>query len=105
MKKGNFMHSSMHKIVALQNIRFFCSWIWLKSYSVSRCSCDDLDRFWLSDDVPQEIQPERCWPDLSRRRDSRPGGFNLRGLNECEIRQEGLSLFRKVNIYFIYIKA
>lgn len=88
------------KYIALQNACFFCSWIWLKSYSVSRCPRDDLDWFRLSDDVPQEVQPERCWSDLPRRRNSRPGGFNLRWHNEHEIRQQGFSLIRKVDVYF-----
>jgi len=46
-----------------------------------------LDRFWFSDDVPEEIQPEWCWPDFSRRRNSRSGGFDLRRRNEHEVRQ------------------
>lgn len=83
------------------NIRLFFLFSDLaKSYSVSRCSCDDLDRFWLSDDVSQEVQSKRCWPDLPRRRNSRTGGFNLRRRYEYEIRQQGLSFIRKVNIYF-----
>lgn len=71
-----------------------------KSYSVSRCSCDDLDWFWLSDDVSQEVQSKRCWPDLPYRRNSRTGGFDLRRRYEHEIRQQSLSFIRKVNIYF-----
>lgn len=103
MKKESFMHSStcrLSKKYCFKKRSFFCSWIWLKSYSVSRCSRDDLDRFWLSDDVPQEVQPECCWSDFSCRRNSRSSGFNLRRRNEHKIRQQGLSLIEKVNIYF-----
>lgn len=80
--------------MSIKGLFFSCSWVGLKRYSVSRCSCDDFHRFWLSNDIPQKIQPERCWSDLSRRRNSYPGGFNLRRHNECKVHQEGSSLTR-----------
>lgn len=46
-----------------------------------------MDWFWLPNDVPQEVQPERSWFDFPHRRNSRPGGFNLRWHNALEIRQ------------------
>lgn len=85
--------------IVYKTIVFFCSWIWLKQYSVSRCSRDDLDRFWFSDDVSQEIQPECCWPYLPCRHNSRASGFNLRWPNEHEVRQQSLSFIRKVSLF------
>ena len=72
--------------ISFTKFLFFLFLVCLKWYSVPRCPCDDLDWFWLPDDVPQEVQPERCWSDFPCRCNSRPGGFNLRWRNKYAVR-------------------